>query len=63
MKNYKIKTTFVITEEPKAKVNETNINSIFFILIFVEIVLNTILYLIFQNGKITCSNPADIKRF
>ena len=47
-KNYKIKTSFIIPERPKTKANKTGINFMIFILIFVEIVCNTMRYIIFQ---------------
>ena len=55
MKNYKIKTSFVSLEGPKARANKTGINFRIFILIFVENCFSVWLR--------TDSNPADSNRF
>ncbi len=47
MWNYKIKTSFGSPEMPKARPNKTGFNSKIYILLFVENVYNTMLYMIF----------------
>ncbi len=51
MKNYKIKTSFVSPEWPKAQAYKTGINSIILILIFEENFYNSMLYMNFQSGR------------
>ena len=63
MKNFKIKTSFVSTEGPKAQDNKTGINLMIFILIFVD---NRLQYDDIHNFSVclkTKYNPADINRF
>ena len=64
MKNFKINFSFVGSERPKAKANETGINFLIIILSFVENYLyyDTILDDFLLRLRI-CSNQADDNRF
>ena len=51
IKSYKIKFSFVSPEGLKARANKTCIDNMIFTLICVEIVCNTMLYIVFQYGE------------
>ena len=64
MKNYKIRTSFVRSECPKAQSNITGITFMIFLLIFVINFCNTKLYMIFlTQGIFSVSKPYLKRKF
>ncbi len=64
MKNLRLIPVFSSPKGPKARAKKTGINFMIFILIFVEIVCNSMLYI--HNFSVMLragSNPADSNRF